>query len=179
MEDDREAPLARLRTDVSPPGELKERVLASVQSLGLVHHPHRSRPWWAIAAGLALFIGGLALGRWATAPNHEGQRYALLLYDPVTFDRSIPDSAVVSEYRSWAVSLGDRLSVGEKLGTAQLVLQPGDSANRPAPGEGEAGPLGGLFIVRAGTWDEAMAIARTCPHLKHGGIIAVRAIEET
>lgn len=179
MEDDREAPLARLRTDPVPPRELKDRVLASARVLGLVDMPHRFRAGWALAAGLALFVGGLALGRWSTAPTPEGRRYALLLYDPATFDRSMPDSALVAEYRRWAVSLGDRLSIGEKLGTEERVLRQGDSDNRPAAVGGEAGPLGGLFIVRAGNWNEAIAIARTCPHLKRGGVIAVRAIEET
>ncbi len=44
-----------------------------------------------------------------------------------------------------------------------------------------AGALGGYFVVSARDYDAALAIAiaRSCPHLKHGGTIEVRAIEET
>lgn len=135
---------------------------------------------WAAAAGLALFALGLGLGRWSTAvPVAAGQRYALLLYDPAGFDRSIPEPTLVTEYRDWAVSLGNRLSLGEKLGSEERLLRPDDSVGRPAGPDGGTGPLGGLFIVRAGSWEEAMEIARSCPHLRHGGVISVRRIEET
>jgi hypothetical protein len=40
-------------------------------------------------------------------------------------------------------------------------------------------PLGGYFIVEAKDWDAAMEIARSCPHLAHGGTIEVREIEKT
>jgi hypothetical protein len=43
------------------------------------------------------------------------------------------------------------------------------------------GPVGdqvptGYFIIRADDWDAALAIARGCPHLRHGGVVAVRAV---
>jgi hypothetical protein len=78
----------------------------------------------------------------------------------------------VSEYRNWAIGLrkagadirGEKLKPeGRRLGSA---------------GPGEA-PLGGYFIVSAKDWSAAMEIARSCPHLKHGGTIEVREIEKT
>jgi hypothetical protein len=180
MPDDREPPLSHLRRDEPPAADLKERVLQTMQARGMVGRRNRV-PWgWAVAAGLGLFAAGLALGRRegpATAP--QGQRYALLLYDPASFDKSIPEANLVAEYRDWAISLGDRLSLGEKLGTDERLLRQEDSEGRPTSADGGVGPLGGLFIVRAGSWDEAMAIARSCPHLRHGGVVAVRRIEET
>lgn len=182
MEDDRTPPLGHLRRDECPPGALRDRVRRNLEALRLLQRPRWVRVGWAIAAGMAglsLFAGGLALGGRSSIPVAQGQRYALLLYDPASFDRSIPEPTLVAEYREWAVSLGNRLSMGEKLGTEEQLLRQAHSEKRPALLEGEAGPLGGLFIIRAGNWDEAMAIARSCPHLKHGGVIAVRAIEET
>lgn len=181
MQDDREPPpLSRLRSDQPPSLALKARVRQSLASRGLAGPANQFRWGWAIAAGLALFATGLGLGRWrGSAPASEGQRYALLLYDPATFDRSTPEPTLVAEYRSWAISLGDRLSLGEKLGSDERLLRPEDSEHHAASVEGAAGPLGGLFIVRAGSWEEALAIARSCPHLRHGGLISVRRIEET
>lgn len=180
MPDDREPPLSHLRRDETPSADLKRRVLLTMQTRGLTGRGHRV-PWgWAVAVGIGLFVIGMALGRRASpVSTPDGQRYALLLYDPARFDRSIPEPTLVAEYRDWAISLGDRLALGEKLGADERLLRPEDSERRPTTAEGEAGPLGGLFIVRAGSWDEAMAIARSCPHLRHGGLVAVRRIEET
>ena len=183
MEDDRKPPLGPLRRDQSPPGELKGRVRRSLEARGLLQRPGWVRVGWAIAAGIAglsLFAGGLTLGRSSSTQVAEGQRYALLLYDPASFDRSIPEPTLVAEYREWAVSLGSRLSMGEKLGTSERILPLVPSGSQASASvAGSAGPLGGLFIVRASSWEEAMAIARSCPHLRHGGVVAVRAIEET
>jgi hypothetical protein len=37
----------------------------------------------------------------------------------------------------------------------------------------------GFFIIRAATEAEALGVARTCPHLRHGGAVAVRPIVPT
>jgi hypothetical protein len=37
----------------------------------------------------------------------------------------------------------------------------------------------GFFLVRAATAEEAEAIARGCPHLRHGGTISLREIDPT
>ena len=38
--------------------------------------------------------------------------------------------------------------------------------------------IGGFFIVKAATMDEAVNIARTCPMFKHGGMLEVRQMAE-
>ncbi len=180
--DDEERPLlGKLRADIQPPPDLEARVRASLMSQGLLRRPRALAPIWGLAAGIAaigLFMAGLTLGR-ALAPGggEPGPRYALLLYDPAGFDRTIPESTLVEEYRGWAESLGQRLALGEKLGGQGRLLSNGGEATLDE--SAQTGPLGGLFIVRAGSWEEAVAIARSCPHLRHGGMIAVRRIEET
>ena len=181
MEDDRTPPLGHLRRDEPPQRELRDRVQRSLEARRLLQRRRWVRVGWAMAAGIAglsLFAGGLALGGRSSTPVAEGQRYALLLYDPAGFDRTVPEASLVDEYRGWAESLGQRLAMGEKLGPEERLL--GQGGPQPTMTSGDRlGPLGGLFIVRAGSWEEAMAIARTCPHLRHGGAIAVRRIEET
>src|SRR5271169_2594028 len=39
--------------------------------------------------------------------------------------------------------------------------------------------LGGYFVIAAPNLDAALAIARTYPHLKHGGTIVIRPIDPT
>jgi hypothetical protein len=34
----------------------------------------------------------------------------------------------------------------------------------------------GFFIISAGSFEDALAVARGCPHLRHGGAILVRPI---
>ena len=103
-------------------------------------------------------------------------RYVLLLYDapdePALTEAQIMER--VSEYRDWAIGLrkqGSDIS-GEKLATTSLDL--GDAATVPA-----AEPLGGYFVFSAKDAEAALAIARSCPHLKHGGRAELRPIEET
>ncbi len=184
MADDREGPLDHLRRDQSPPPALKGRVRRSLRSRGLLARPGWVTAAWSIATaaiGVVLFTSGVAVGRGRQErPTTSGSRYALLLYEPSGFDHAAPESSLVAEYRDWAYSLGeDRLSLGEKLGNDERVLRPGSSGEVPEPTAGPSGPLGGLFIIRAESWDEALKIARTCPHLRHGGVVAVKRVEET
>lgn len=172
--------LGHLRSDVPPPPALQARVEASLTGRGLLRTPSGRRVRNAIAAaiaGLCLFGAGLLAGRMGGRPAASaGDRYALLLYDPAGFDRGIPEDSLVAQYRAWARSLGPRLDLGEKLGDREEQLL---EASGTPQGDGDRGRLGGFFIVNAGSWEEAMRIARSCPHLKHGGLIAVRRIDET
>jgi hypothetical protein len=59
------AALAALARERSPDAQLEDRTVEALRAAGLLHRPRRA---WAIrvaalAAGLALFIGGFALGR--------------------------------------------------------------------------------------------------------------------
>jgi hypothetical protein len=59
---------------------------------------------------------------------------------------------------------------GEKLKDGARVL------GSDAP---DASSLQGFFLIRAGTPEEAEAIAHACPHRGHGGTIAVREVDPT
>ena len=67
---------------------------------------------------------------------------------------------------------------------AELVLRrDGDGIVVTSPGPEDATPraerLSGYFVVRAADIEQAIAIARASPHLRHGGTIELREIEET
>jgi hypothetical protein len=170
--------LRSLAEGEAPPLALERATVARLRERGLLAPPRRVRAAWllAAAAGVALFCAGLFLGqRRPEAPaSASGPRFALFLYDAPS-EPGLSDAQMqerVSEYRNWAIELrkagadirGEKLKPeGRRLGSA---------------GPGEA-PLGGYFIVSAKDWSAAMEIARSCPHLKHGGTIEVREIEKT
>ncbi|HEX2449847.1 MAG TPA: hypothetical protein VHJ69_01830 [Gemmatimonadales bacterium] len=168
---------------VEPPAELEERVVRTLRHQGWLRTagraPRRLARWWvwpaALAAGLLLFIGGFALGRHpATAETAGRRQYTLLLYEGPGFNPAgVREPALVREYTAWAGALAGRgqLVGGEKLGANEWTLgaDPAGPFRRPA----------GFFVIAARDDAEALAIARTCPHLRHGGTISVRPIEPT
>ncbi len=169
---------------LEPPADLEERVVGTLRARGLLGAsgptPRRSlAPRWAwpvaIAAGLLLFLGGFALGRRAVAAPGAGlNQYTLLLYEGPGFNAAgTSEPALVREYTAWAGELAGRgrLVGGEKLGAEAWSLGAG-------AGAAAAGPTG-YFVIAARDPDEALAIARTCPHLRHGGTVSVRPIEPT
>ena len=187
MDEDRDRQLLQLRRDESPPPGLRARVQRTLRSRGLLARPPVAGLGALLAAGLAgvlLFAAGLQVGRRSPeSGTAAGPRFALLLYQTAGFDRTTPESTLVVEYRDWARGLdGNRLIMGEKLGDDEQLLVPGKEGLLSGPAPAAPGPgsaLAGLFIIRAGGWEEALAIARTCPHLKHGGVVAVKRVEAT
>ncbi|HET8623558.1 MAG TPA: hypothetical protein VFM14_08345 [Gemmatimonadales bacterium] len=168
---------------IEPPARLEARVLGTLRAQGLLGDvaPRRRyaiAPRWrwplAIAAGLLLFVGGMAVGRRpAPGPAQGLRQYTLLLYEGPEFNAGgVSEPALVREYSGWAASLAgkNRLVAGEKLDPKAWTL----GAGSPAP----AGPTG-FFVIAAAGDDEALAIARTCPHLRHGGTVLVRPIDRT
>ena len=196
------AALERLRADALP-ADLEDSVVAALARRGLVGggpaEPSPSpgereaavvparRAWaWgalALAAVLAAFFAGIAIsdrgaGRAPAGVNRTpaasrpatAERYILLLYEDERYRApSTPDehAARVAEYGGWVEDLRERgVDVeGEEL------------APDGAP-EGRLGILAGYFLVAAPDVDAAMAIARTTPHVKHGGTVVVRRIVE-
>jgi hypothetical protein len=175
--------LGALAAGPEPPPGLEDAVVARLEAGGLVARPRRTARLGALAAaaGIALFFIGLSVGgRRAHAPAAPAAppmpRYVLLLYDAPD-EREMPAAemaARVAEYRDWAIGLrraGSDIS-GEKLAPQSLDL--GD-ANAPA---GPL-PLGGYFVFSAKDPAAAAEVARSCPHVRHGGRVALRPIEET
>lgn len=171
--------MRELAAGPEPPGSLENRAVERLRARGLIaRRNRRGIPWLAAAAAaIALFAAGLYLGsrRPETRAAAALPRYVLFLYDA-------PDEAALSpaemgkrvdEYRTWArgVREGGADIQGEKLAAESHRLGSGQG--------GSAEVLGGYFVVSAKDEKAALAIARSCPHLKHGGTIELRRIEET
>lgn len=181
-------PLRALDRGIDPPDALEGRVRRTLTTRGLLRR--RPSPAWryaaAVVAAVALLAAGYLAGEWGrdgvAEPDGVG-RYAIFLYEDTAFDTSRPELELVMEYSAWAAGLRERgrLEAGEQLAAAGILLE--RQADSIVVGErgpaAEAGALTGFFVIRAASEAEALSIARTCPHLKYGGRVAVRAIVGT
>ena len=171
--------LAGLPAESALPPGLEDRVVQALRARGLVARGRRgpSRGWQATAAA-ALFLCGMGTGLVARrpAPPTTGPSYLLLLYPAPGYvaGDAAEEARRVAEYGEWAGRLHreGRLLGAEKLGGQALVLEAGRLA---ASGEGPQG----YFLVRARSLEEAQAIARSCPHLAHGGQVTVQVVDPT
>lgn len=127
------------------------------------------RPFLILLALAGAFWLGFAWTHIAPHGAAEGQKYVLMLYEG-------PDFRAVSgghgaEYSAWARA--DHAD-GQIVGGEEL--HPSTASFGPAIG---AGPqAAGFFIVQARDAAAALRLARTCPHLRHGGTIMVHPVGE-
>ena len=111
--------------------------------------------------------------------------YLLLLHEqPSDFSSFSPEQiqAVIEEYMAWSQKLaGDgKLVGGQKLkdeGGRHLSGYNGDFRVTDGPYTEAKEVIGGYFTIAAADYDEAISIARGCPHAKYGSRIEVREVE--
>jgi hypothetical protein len=112
--------------------------------------------------------------------------YMLLLHDSGTMPPDMSPAeiqAVIQRYVSWRekVQAGGRRVEGHKLadGHGRVMRgQAGAAKVTDGPYAEAREVIGGLFIVEANTYDEAVALCHDCPHLDFG-TIEIREIEPT
>lgn len=179
--------LARLPRELVPPQGLEARVVAALRERGwLAAARPRLNPWrlgGAVAASLALLLGGFWLGRLGGHRGHPSAMptYLLMLRGGPDFNRERwSEARLVAETAAWARhKLGARhFLVGEKLdmGGGWLV-KPTRVAGLSAVDLQDAPD--GFFVIVAASDQEALDLARSCPILSHGGRIEVRRIQPT
>jgi hypothetical protein len=178
--------LERLRREVPPPPELEDALIARLSREGLLGGTKTPRYLvpLAAAAAAAIFALGLAAGgAFREAPPRPSAvktpRYVLFVESPAGQTMTAEQLAArVQEYRDWSIrqrAEGRGLG-GEKLAAGGWSLQ-GDSASAlPPPADGFE--TGGYFLLTARDDAEALEIARSHPHLKHGGRMVLRRIED-
>ena len=180
-DEDVEAVLAAERRDRVPPSDVESRVVRALRASGHVRPRTRRPPAWlvtsvATAAALALGVWIGAARPWAPAAPAIAQRYLLLLYEDAGFDEG-NQADRVREFRDWTRPLvaANHLTTGEELGSGGVELTatspPTPIKDAPVGGEPQ-----GFFVIKAVDEAQALEIARTCPHLAHGGRIVVRPI---
>jgi len=112
-------------------------------------------------------------------------KFILLLHeDPATFAGMSPEEMqrIVGVYRAWKESL---IAKGKLHGAHKLKDEGGKRLSRRSDRLSVAdGPyaeakdvLGGLFVIEAATYDDAVGIASECPHLRYGEI-ELREVDE-
>jgi hypothetical protein len=181
---DREIPAAAgLPRDIAPPEPARDRIAGALAERGLLRRDRagRRRIWRTAAvlgAAAALFAAGLLAGRRLSAPPEvqSSPRFVLFLSKlPGETEAGEPER--VAEYKSWAEGLRGkgRLISGEKLRPEARELGSGRK-DESYVAVAEAQEVSGFFVLEARDLDAALALARTCPHLRHGGRITVRQI---
>jgi hypothetical protein len=113
-------------------------------------------------------------------------KYVLLLHDTGTLPAGIGPAeiqAIIQRYVAWrqSVQQGGRHVEGHKLRDGEGRVIRGGSG-QPAVTDGPYAEarevIGGLFILDAASYDEAVALCRDCPHLDFGAI-EIREVEPT
>lgn len=184
---------ASLRERRGPSEALEGRVTTALRARGLLA-PRRtpglaSLGRWAaaLAAGALLFAAGLAVGQkggpGSGAPvNPMSPRFVLFLHEDKRFENASPEPEAerVGEYRRWAEGLrqAGHFVTGEKLTEdGMLLFQGGPGRAFEQTDLSGDDVIGGFFVVSAADYEAALALARACPHLRHGGRIEVRRID--
>ncbi len=161
---------------IDPAPRLEERVVGSLREAGLVQPRRRFTTTLGVAAALVVFMGGFGLGRVTIAgsPAPPGSRYLLLLYGASSATPEV-EATRVAEYGTWARELtaAGQLVGAEKLADTSITL--GAAGASPATAEQPSG----FFLIRASSLEEAQSTAARCPHIRHGGTVLVRPIEDT
>ena len=132
---------------------------------------------FALAAGLVCL--GFFVGKGdapATSSAYSDQAKFILL---VHNDDQPPADPMqqVKEYGEWLGKISaDRIAGGEHLHGNGWVLSPkGTEAIAEFPGRNE---VGGYFTFEAANAEEALKIAKTCPHLRYQGTLELRQIHQ-
>jgi len=176
-----------------PPPFVEERTVERLKQLHLIGASGVLR--WANAlriatvatAALAIFaLGGFVGLKWVSAPASTtgSPQFILVLRTGTEASQSRSAEAVmntVRQYSNWASELRRQgLKVnGEKLKPTGQVLRAVDgSAISAAALNSDQNTIAGYFVITARDYDQALEIARSCPHLNYGGFIEVRQIEQ-
>jgi len=130
-------------------------------------------------ASLSLLLLAAAMAAAGLAEERAGspaRRYLLLLREDGRYEAPRGDALEkrIEEYRRWSKSTPG-VESGDKLAGSGWKLT-GREASAFAI-DPKKGFVAGLFVVSASNDEEALRIARSCPHLSHGGEIELRPIE--
>ena len=111
-------------------------------------------------------------------------RYVFLFHDNVTAGATTEEEyrAILKDFGEWGRALGEE---GRLLGGHKLMDEPGRTMQKKGGAvQVMDGPfaetkelIGGLVVVEAADYDDAVELARSCPQLKYGGRIEIREVD--
>ena len=162
---------------VDPPASFEERIFGELRRRNQ-HRRLRFRIVLGAAAALILAALGFLIGRtWPQAAGAQAD-YAIFIREdafPAT-----DEASRVQEYSEWARRLRQQghMIIGEKLSDTRQIVMADRREIRISPSSTRGDVvIGGLFLISAPSDDDAMRIARSCPHLRHGGSVELRRVE--
>lgn len=161
--------------------------------------PRRISPWWAVAAAAATLVISVPATLRLASPGEGAVQTASSaeVGPPVAPEPSFvlvlqgtwPDAVGLDpgerrrraeQYWSWTASLARR---GMLVAAGDLRWEPGERLGpRGVPVTVSAdvvrdpGYMVGMLALRVDTYEEALEVARGCPHLLYGGTVSVRRV---
>ena len=194
-----------LPREMQPPAALEDRVTRRLALRGLLAAGGRPGARHTGGGGLGLRWGGLAaaaallslatgflVGRASSHAPATGaaaavpSQYALLLYETEGYDAPVGAEGLVRyrEYSRWVAEARRRgqFVTGEDLAVEHgWVMAPGPERPLLRPGTATDSPaaLSGIFLITASEPEQALALAESLPHLRHGGQVVVQPVLPT
>lgn len=96
------------------------------------------------------------------------QKFLLAYHGGKKFETKEEGMAHMEYWKAWSTSLGNAIvDPGLPIGPSKTVSQDG------VTDDGGANPLSGITIVQAESIDQALEMAKSCPHVAIGGTIEV------
>lgn len=156
----------------------------------------RVSPWWALIAAAATLATAVPTTWWLVSravpkpavaqsgiPEASAPSFLLILHGRWP-DAGLVDQAETrrraTEYWAWTTNLAERHVL---LAAGDLRWEPGErldaeavATQAPASYVDDPTFLVGMLAVRAASYEDAVALARECPHLRYGGSVSVRRV---
>ena len=184
---------AELTKEQMPPSFLEEQIVEKLKANNVIRSPRLGwlpgyqRIGVAFALSLAIFVTGAMVGaRRVSAPpkKSDSPEFMLILrMSSPEMEAQTPEDELqrVKEYSAWARDLERKglLTGGEKLkdeGRFLSQVKEGAAITETHSNAAE-GAIAGYFLLPASDYEQAVTVAKTCPHLKHGGTVEIRQIE--
>lgn len=111
-------------------------------------------------------------------------KFMLILYDrPADFANVTPEDMqrIIEEYNAWGRGLAKRGKLGPSMKLkdegGKHIAGKGSTVVRDGPYAEASEVIGGFYTVEAKNYDDAVSIARGCPHVKYSGRIEVREVD--
>jgi hypothetical protein len=181
--------LQHLYDEVKVPSFLHHKIIKTMKNEGLINTPRPllqasvSGILTAVLVAIGLLAAGFMVGKKQTdtpsvvAEKSAKPQYALLVHNDDT-PPADPEQQF-KEYSAWVNNLKAKgFAGGEALhGKVWKVGQhAGNTWSEEATIEGNKNAISGYFLFEADNAEEAIKIAKTCPHLKYEGTLELREV---
>ena len=163
-----------LRDQMMPDTVVEQNIINTLHNKGLLVK-RRSYGWvMKVAATLLLLAIGFVAGLYFTSASSEQSdfNYMLVLYEDESFTPGEPQ-AMFEEYSKWMTAIYEQgIAIdGQEMKPASIMLS---SETTQTVKRAEGKTVGGYFVLKAKSLEQAVAIARDSPHLKYGGVVEVK-----